>query len=438
MIGRAGKEYVQRLRGFNGNVRLYLGVSVVLGFGYFGINGILLNLYLLRLSYGLAAIGIINGLGMLTNAGVSLLSGLLAGRWGNRRLMIGGMGLILAGLCLLPLGELLPAQVQTAWITGSYMLASSGVACYVVNNTPFVSASTTPAERGHVFSTAMALFPAASILAGVAAGVLPGLFGRLLNAGTNDPEPYRYAFIAGAALHALALVALLRTQEPAETYVEADPDELGGHSRGYGSNAAPMGLILFVSFVLLLRLGAETAVGTYFNVYLDRQLAMPVSEIGLLMAAGRMLAVPVVLTAPFLMARWGTGHAFAVATLAIAICTLPLALIPLVTVVWLTYPVFSALTSLAAATYTVYSQGIVPPGSRTTMSAVATAVGGLGSAVIALAGGWMAVQHGYPALFLAGAGLTLSGSVVFWAFLRFRGGELPAAEEMRQTTPVTA
>ena len=55
-----------------------------LGFCYFGIYAVLLNLYMLRLDYDLKFISLVNGSGQLTFALASLAAGLVGRRWGNR------------------------------------------------------------------------------------------------------------------------------------------------------------------------------------------------------------------------------------------------------------------------------------------------------------------------------------------------------------------
>ena len=52
--------YLQKLRLFSRDVRLFLVSSGVIGFSYFGITSVLLNLYLLRLRYGHEFVGLVS------------------------------------------------------------------------------------------------------------------------------------------------------------------------------------------------------------------------------------------------------------------------------------------------------------------------------------------------------------------------------------------
>ena len=51
-------DYLKTLRRFNRNVRLLFVANAILGFVFFGIYALLLNLYLLRLGYGDAEVKI--------------------------------------------------------------------------------------------------------------------------------------------------------------------------------------------------------------------------------------------------------------------------------------------------------------------------------------------------------------------------------------------
>ena len=86
-------NYLQTLRLFNRNTRLYLGIWPLIGFGYFGIVMVTLNLYMLRLGLGTEAIGLTNSVGWLAVAVFALPSAWLGVRFGIRRMII--LGLIL-------------------------------------------------------------------------------------------------------------------------------------------------------------------------------------------------------------------------------------------------------------------------------------------------------------------------------------------------------
>jgi MFS family permease len=98
--------YLQKLRMFSRDARLFLLTYALWG-GFFGIQGVLFNLYLLCLGHGPEFVGWVNGIGRLIFGLFSLPAGALGGRLGNRRTIIAGMCLGSAGFGLLPLAELI-------------------------------------------------------------------------------------------------------------------------------------------------------------------------------------------------------------------------------------------------------------------------------------------------------------------------------------------
>ena len=75
------KSYLQTIRLFNRNVRLYLFAVAMIGFSYIGLFVVLFNLYLLRLGYGASFIGVLNAAGPLTFILISLPASSFGRRW---------------------------------------------------------------------------------------------------------------------------------------------------------------------------------------------------------------------------------------------------------------------------------------------------------------------------------------------------------------------
>jgi predicted MFS family arabinose efflux permease len=98
-----------------------------------------------------------------------------------------------------------------------------------------------------------------------------------------------------------------------------------------------------------------------------------------------------------------------------ALALLPLALIPHWAAAGLGYVGMIALASLVRPALSVYFLELTPPSWRPALSGATTMALGLSWAGISAGGGYMIVALGYPAFFLASAGLTVLGVVVFLA-----------------------
>jgi MFS family permease len=408
--------YLQVLRRFSRDVRLYLITAALFGFTVGGgISAVLLNLYLLRLGHGPEFIGLVNAAGMLAIAVFSLRAGALGGRWGIRRLMIAGLCLAVAGFGLFPLAEFIPTTWQAGWILATYLLGWLGIALYIVNSNPFLMGATSSEERSHAFSVQTALWPLAGFAGSLVGGLLPGLFATAVGVSLDDPAPYRYPLLIAAVALIPAVVAMLATREISPAYAEETVAEAG---------PAPYGLIALMALVALLQMAGEGAARIFFNVYLDAGLHVPTAQIGVLSAAGQLVAVPAALAAPLLMTRWGKERTYVLASLGLALSLLPLALIPHWGAAGLGFMGIMALALIALPANTIYHQEIVSPGWRAAMSGATTTMAGLSWSATAFGGGYIITALGYRSLFLTGAGLTVAGALLFWAYFRVPRGEL--------------
>ena len=400
--------YLEKLRMFNRDVRLYLTTAALIGFTVFaGIYPVLLNLYLLRLGYGPEFIGIVNATLPFAMVVFSLPSGVLGQRFSTRRMMIVGLGVSVLGCVLLPLAEFIPNNWQSGWILVSYLLGGLGIALYLVNSGPFLMSSTSSEERSHVFSVQAALWPLAGFAGSLVGGLLPGFFAGILGVSLDKPAPYRYPLWIAAVALIPAVIAMLATQEKSPQNTETSKVE---------TSSGPYGLIALLALVVLLQVAGEFAARTFFNVYLDADLHIPTAQIGVLSSVGQLLAVPAALAAPLLMSRWGKERTFVLTSLGMAFSLLPLALISQWGAAGFGFIGMMAFASIARPVITVYQQEIVTPAWQPAMSGATVMTAALSMALMAFGGGYIITAMGYRSLFLIGAGITVAGALLFWIY----------------------
>jgi predicted MFS family arabinose efflux permease len=399
-------SYLRKLRTFSRDARLFL-ITYALWGGFFGIHGVLFNLYLLRLGYGPAFVGWVNGVGRLVFGLSSLPAGAFGGRWGNRRMIVAGMCFGVLGFGLLPLVELFPVALRQGWVLAAFSLGWLGGSLYVVNGNPFLMGATCPDERNHAFSVREAFMPLAGFVGSLVGGLLPALLVRAFGLSLDRPAPYRYPLLLAAALLLPGIPMLLATREAAVGQRQ---------QRATQRSDVPYGTIALLAVVILL--WSTRIEVTFYNVYLDAGLRVPTSLIGVLMAVGKALTVPSVLLFPLLLKRWGPFRSIVAGMLGMATCLLPLALLPHWGAASLGYVGATALGLIVRPAFTVYTQEIVPPRSRGLMSGASTMASGLSASAMALGGGYLISAFGFPSLFLTGAGLTVIGAWILWSCFR--------------------
>ncbi|MBK8045802.1 MAG: MFS transporter [Anaerolineales bacterium] len=160
---------------------------------------------------------------------------------------------------------------------------------------------------------------------------------------------------------------------------------------------------------------------TFFNVYMDESLAVATVQIGFWAAVARLAAVPAALIGPSLSRRIGFGATGASASLLAVLGMLPLALIPSPAAAGIGFTVMLAGTSLRYPAFYVYMMERTPERLRSAMNGANEMAAGLSFSLMSFIGGIIIVDYGYSAAFLAGAFLSLLGTLLFAFYVRKRG-----------------
>jgi MFS family permease len=400
--------YLNTLLLLNRDVRLLLTSSWVFGFAYFGIYSLLLNLYLLRLGYDAAFIGLVNAVGPLMMVACSLPAGAISQRWGSRRVLMVSFALMALGFGLLPLAEFIPAAGRTGWLLATYMVGWVGVTPFPVNIAPFLMAATGEQERSHAFAANFAVISLAGFAGSLVGGLLPGLFVGLLTLSPDGSAAYRYALLLAALLFLPAVLAMGATQVAGAKQHQLDMAEAEG---------APYLPIFMLALILFLRMAGQWIMRIFFNIYLDAELHTSTALIGGLAAISQLLGV-VALAAPPMMARWGKARMIGWGTLGSACAFLPLILVPHWAGVALGLMSMAALGNMTGPTFEVFSQEMVPAAWRTILSGALITALGVSIAGVAYGGGYVILAWGYPVLFLLGTVFSLAAVLLFLAYFR--------------------
>jgi MFS family permease len=431
------RDYWRAFPLFSRDSWLILVASGLGGFSYQGIYFLVANLFLLRLDYGPVFIGLFVSAGALSFAVFSLVAGLVGRRWGGRPAVIAGTAVAALGIAMLALAPQVPAEWQRSWLLFFCVLREFGNAFYMVNITPMLMATTTPSERGHVFSMRGAVQPLAAFAGSVAGGILPGVSASIMGVSADDPAGYTVALLV-AALALLPGVALLAatsrkgpTPRPTRSIDSSDPvgerrqGESGvTSSRGGTADRMPYGPIAAMAVVAVFYVAAIAAVMSFVNMYMDQQLQATPGRIGMVMGAGQLAAVPAALTMVSLASRWGYARTFILAAAGLCVSALPVALLPSLFGVAAGVIGMTAFAAMAFSALNVYQQELVSLQWRPIMSGVTLMALALGWTATASVGGYVIEAHGYPLLFLVATGATVAGVVVFWVYSRVPRGEL--------------
>lgn len=423
-----------RLQTFTRNVYLFLAIELLIGFTLDGgIFSVLFNLFLLRLGYGPEFIGVVNSSGLLAFALFSLPAGLWGRRWGIKRMLVIGMWTMLSGGIFLPLAELLASPWQEWGLIGGYIAVMTGLAFFFVNSTPFLMGNVSSEDRNRVFSLQTALISLAAFVGSLVGGRLPALFATFLGLTTDYAAVYRYPLLlAGIVLAPGLLLALLAEDVDPRLAEKGSTESTTSRQRGV-VGAAPFMLLAMLVMVRIFQVSGVATTSTFFNVYLDTDLNVSTTQIGVLSALGRLMAVAAALLVPLLARRWGNLNLVVWACAGTALSFLPLAFLPHWGAAGLGYIGIVGLSAIRYPAFIVYAMELVAPEQRGTVAGSGEMASGLIFAVIALGGGYWISAFGFSTLFLISSLLSAIGAVSFWAYFRTIRRDQP----VEQTAPAT-
>ncbi len=405
------------MRGFNVSVLLWLLLWGFAAFGYFGLMGVLFNLYLLRLGFGPEFIGLLLGGGQLVWGVAALPAAAFGRRFGLRAAMYGAFGLMGVGFGLLLLVELLPRGLWEPWLFACWAMVWIGAALVTVNSVPYAVLLVDEQGRNGLFPIQQAVVAVSTFLGSLTAGILPGVLAASSGGSLADAAPYRTAMWLVPLLF-VACVPLLAGTRPLRVTQTRAVETL--------AQPRPLATFLVLGAIVVLQTAAEGPVRAFFNVYLDRGLGVAPSQIGLLIGAAQLLPVCGALVTVSLLTRLGAARTLSLASSGMVLALLVLAGIPLWSGAGLGFMGVMTMAAMHNPARSVFSQELVTARWRGTTAAILTIGTALGWATTAAAGGYIISAVGFGGLFALSAGLAAGASAVAWAAHR-RQSRLVAA-----------
>ena len=401
-----GNVRVPTLGEFRKDTRLILIASGIFSLGFFGIQNLLKVLYILRLGYGLEYIGLFTATSALMYMAMSLLGGALGNRYGLKPMMVAGGALTTVGMVLLPLTEAVPQWAADAWPILSQMALTGGWALFSINMVPALMSATTTRTRDDAYALSSMLRGAGAFAGTMIGGLLPMMFAMLLGQSMDDPAPYRWALLVGAAFGVAGMAPLLRVQIEDPVSVETETERHGPF---------PSALVAIVVLHVFLIHGGFATCQSFCSAYMDTELHLSAASIGLLTGTGQFVAMLAPVMMPVLATRRSNAWTMMMASVGTAVFMLPLALVPIWFAAGLGRLGGLALSAIWMPALQSFQMGAVERHWRSlAYGAVSTGMGfSFGS--ISLIGGFVAATWGYSSLFMMGGVMAATGGAVMWA-----------------------
>jgi MFS family permease len=370
----------------------------------FAVYFFLFNLYLLDFHFNEKAIGLVNGALTLGALVGTLPVGALGRRVGLRPVLL--FCFVAAPLVGVARAFWMwePAQIGLAFLAGMTMCT------WTVSFLPAVASLTTEKNRTSAISLIFSVGVGTSALGGAVCGYLPQWL-RMAGFSMQSAEVKRLILLASCAIAAAGMLALLRLRLP----TRADDGENSGSAgrgaawlRGFRLNA-----FLWRFLPCMALWSAVLAAFTPFaNVYLSRDLHLPLARIGLIFSLAQVLQVTAGLFLPIVVRAVGLINGIVATQLATALSLALLAAAHHEGLAIVLYLSFSAAQWMSSPGLYNLLMNETPEGERSPASAMTMFSNALVGSVATAGAGILLTRFGYAPVLLGIAGFALAIAVL--------------------------
>ena len=369
----------------------------------FSVYFFLFNLYLLDFHFNERAIGLVGGAFTLGSLAGTLPAGGLARKLGLRPLLFlcFAAAPLLGALRTLWMWE--PAQIGLAFLAGVAMCIW-GV-CFL----PAVARLTTERNRASAFSLIFSVSIGTAALGGVVCGYLPQWL-KMAGFAMQAAEAKRLILLASCAIAAVGLVPLRSLVLPSAA---PEDGKIGMVGESWLRRWKPDRFLMRFLPLMALWSVVLAAFTPFSNVFLSRQLHIPMSRIGLIFSIAQVTQFCMGLLTPVVIRALGLMNGLAAMQIAAAIalgCMAGAHDAQLVTVLYLTF--FAAQWMSSPGLYNLLMNE-TPDKDRSTAAAMTLFCNALAGSAATAGAGILFTQFGYPRVLLGIALLALAAAILF-------------------------
>lgn len=404
------RRYLAAFGGFQSNVKRFLLITAFRGVAISG-QSTIINLYLYSLGYDARLIGLLNAANALAILVISVPLGYLSDRIGRRPV------LLVTGV-LYPFSVLGLGLVHSIPLLLLFMLLFGFTgAGYWVGGVPLLYASTREEERVQAFSVNSFLLWGLGPLGAFLSGQVVEIGAALAHVPASSSIALRDGIFFLFVVQAVGSIPYLLLREP----------PVAGRMQ---EQAPPLGAMVRLAIRLLLpdvvlAFGIG-AVLTFSQLYFHLRFHLDAGPIGIIMAAGGVVAGLGTLSTPFLARRWGNLHT----TVGLQWVLVPLiSVLAVVRTLVLAIPAYWLVVSvrgMADPVYNAFIQERVPERYRGRLTGLYSVTFSIGFSLGPAASGQLQTLGGFTPAFLLGAGCYLLGSLLLYAFF---GRSVPAGRQ---------
>lgn len=394
-------RYFAAIGSFDRNIKLFLTVTAFRGL-VIAVLQIVFNLYLYSLGYDTRFIGVINAVNSLATLLVSVPLGYIADRIGRRPVLLAGgvaYPLALLGLSIV--------HSTTGLLIFNFLFGAVS-ATYWVAGVPLLYAGTREHERVQAFSINSFLLWGLGPLGALLSGQVVEIAAHVLGVSASSAQALRFGMFLMVVLGAGGAVPYLFLQEPPTS------------TRSSAGETPPAGRIarLFVQLLVpdaILAFGIG-AILTYMQLFFHLRFHLDPGPIGIIIAAGGIIAGVGTLSTPLVARRWGNLRT----VVRFQWVNVPLmGVLALAGTLLIAIPAYFAVLTLRGMidpVYNAFIQEQVPGAYRARLTGMYSVTYAIGFSLGPAASGELQKLGGFTPAFLMGAGCYFIGASLLYVF----------------------
>ncbi|MEP7135193.1 MAG: MFS transporter [Chloroflexota bacterium] len=407
MLQNIHTHYIQPIRTFNRDARLFLRMTVINGIIFSGWQ-LFFNIYMLQSGVTREFLGIVNSLPSLMGLLFGIPIGRLSDRIGRRRAII--IGLTLSSFSFL--GQVTFKQPALILI----MSALTGVfnMFLIVSISPLMMKLSNLTNRTLLFSLNYGLQTLAGAVGSLFAGQLPALFGSLLHVGPTNAVAYQAVLITTVLLGTTALIPIWMMKEPQTHQTQPEAGSVATSPKSVLTRLT----VKLATPNFLIGVGAAILI-PYMNVFFKDRYQISDSLLGLLFSLSSLFIGIGSLIGPRLTTQLGGKiRTVAFTQLASVIFMLLIGFVPSLWVAGFSLLMRAALMNMSAPLYSAFCMEQTPERQQGFVSSVMNVAWQIGWSVGPYLSGLVQVRYGFTPLFITTTVLYLLAVGMMWRFFR--------------------
>jgi len=385
---------------------IFFAAAFFFDFG-FSIFAFMFNLYLLDLHFSDRSIGIVGGASKLGSVVGTLPAGVLTRRFGIRPM------LIVCFVAAPTLGALRALTTGEHTLIGLGLVDGLAMCMWGVCFLPAVARTTTAENRSSGFSLIFSTAIGIAILGGMLCGFLPQWLSRIGFA-MQPVEAKRLILLISCGIAAIGLVPTLRMRLPLPR--RTTPPENASRNREWRQllKMDPF-LVKFLPAMALWTI-VLTSFTPFANVYLSRNLRVPLSRLGLIFAAAQVIQFCVTMLTPKLFRAVGLINGIVATQLVTAVALACLAATLNVQLAVPLYLGFFGMLWMSSPGLYNLMMSKVPDEQHSAASSMTLFCNALVGAASTAGTGILFARFGYPPVLVGIAGMALIAALFFKSF----------------------